>query len=82
MRRWIGWTCGLLNRGSESVCPQHDRRVEVHVGEARGFGQTVRDVDAEAVDTAVEPEAQRLLEVGDDLWGCRSSRRAVRGEQV
>ncbi|SKX95408.1 Uncharacterised protein [Mycobacteroides abscessus subsp. abscessus] len=41
--------------------------LDVHVGKVGGLGHTVCDVDAEAVDAAVEPEAQRFLEVVEDL---------------
>ena len=36
-------------------------------GRPVGLGHAVRDVDAEAVDAAVQPEPHRLLEVGDHL---------------
>jgi hypothetical protein len=38
--------------------------VVAQVGEPRGLGQAVGDVDPEAVDPQVEPEAQRRLERG------------------
>ena len=46
---------------------QEARSLDIHVGKIRGFGHAVCDVDAEAVDAAVEPEAQCLLEVVEDL---------------
>ena len=40
---------------------------DLHVGQPRRLGHAVRDVDAEAVDPALQPEPQRLLEVVEDL---------------
>src|SRR5690606_23742859 len=37
------------------------------IGQIGGLGHTVRDIDAEAVHAAVQPEPQGLLEIGGDL---------------
>ena len=53
--------------------------------QAGGIGQVnqaVGDVDPEAVDAAVEPEAQRLLEVGLDVAVGPVDVRLLRGEKV
>jgi hypothetical protein len=46
---------------------QHLGLNDLHVRQARRFGHPVGDVDAESVDTPLEPEAKRLLEVVEDL---------------
>ena len=40
---------------------------DFHVGQPRRLGHAVRDVDAKPVDTAVQPEPQRLLQVVEHL---------------
>src|SRR5205807_8401011 len=37
------------------------------VGEGRVLGQAVHDIDAEAVDAAIEPEAGRVVHGGDHV---------------
>ncbi len=49
------------------VGEQHLGLDDLHVGQSRRFGHAVRDVDAEPVDAALQPEPQRLLEVVEDL---------------
>ena len=49
------------------VGQQHLGLDDLHVGQARRLGHAVRDVDAEPVDAAFQPEPQRLLEVVVDL---------------
>ena len=51
-------------------------------GRPVGLGHAVRDVDAEAVDAAVQPEPHRLLEVGDHLGVGEVQVRLLRREEV
>ncbi len=46
---------------------QQPDRVEVHVRQIFGLGHAVCDVDAEAVDPAVEPEPKGAFEIFEDL---------------
>ena len=46
---------------------QHLGLDDLHIGQAGRLGHPVRDVDAEAVDAALQPEPQRLLQVVVDL---------------
>ena len=52
------------------------------VGQLRILGQAVRDVDAEPVDTPVEPEPQHVLELGAHLGVLPVEVRLRRREQV
>ena len=52
------------------------------VGQPVRLAHAVRDVDAEPVDAAVQPEPQRLLEVGPDLGVGPVQVRLLGGEQV
>ena len=49
------------------VGQQHLGLDDLHVRQSRRLGHAVRDVDAEPVDAALQPEAQRLLEVLEHL---------------
>ena len=52
------------------------------VGQAGRLDQRVGDVDPEPVDPAVQPEPQRLLEIGDDLGILPVQVRLLGGEDV
>ena len=54
-------------------------RLDVPVGKAGLLDEPVRDIDAEPVDTAVQPEPEDVLELGDRPPGCASSGRAGPG---
>jgi hypothetical protein len=53
-----------------------------HVGQPVRLGHPVRDVDAEAVHPAVQPEPHRVLQVGDDLRVGEVEVGLLRREQV
>ena len=76
----MSWTPALSKRGSSSLSSRS--RIFEHRPEARRFGHPVRDVDAEAVDAAIQPEPQRLLEIVQDLGVVPVEVRLLGVEQV
>ena len=56
----------LVEERHDIVAQQLELVVAAEVGQARGLDQAVRDVDAEAVDAQVQPEAQDGAELVAD----------------